>query len=140
MGRGGAGRAAAGRGKRVAAATAPPPPAPTATPAPTKPAVIAAPPAAPRPPRIPRTGVVPLRRIEKAFAAAPGARNNFVKLSELRKSLPGTREQQDAAIMRIVRKGRYRLEVHEGLAGSIDPSSAIRIGKDAFYYIERRNR
>jgi hypothetical protein len=73
---------------------------------------------------------------------------NLVPLHSLRERLGHmTREQQDAAIVHLVRERKVSLEVHEGLHGPVPaswkPSAIVRPGRDAdtpvkYYYIALR--
>jgi hypothetical protein len=82
----------------------------------------------------------------KAFDASPGAaRANFVKLSDLRERLGGTREEQDAWIRRERIAGRFSLDTHDGVHGKLsdrDRAAAVVEGSadrpTRMIYISRR--
>jgi hypothetical protein len=98
------------------------------------------------------TGVI------RALEASPGAvGDNFVKLSDLRDRMGGTRAEQDAAIRQAVNERLVSLNSHEGMAGRQSPemkAAAIHqspdrdgpfTGRDGrkyateFIYISKRN-
>lgn len=62
----------------------------------------------------------------RALDSSPGARDNFVKLSDLRERMGGSRKLQDAIIHRERVAGRLGLNSHEGLADSAKLTPAMR--------------
>jgi hypothetical protein len=85
-----------------------------------------------------------MKRVEAAFAQAPGAGNNFVKVRDVRNRLSDLpRLKVDAAILSLVRQRKFSMEIHEGTHGRgitrrERKSGLAGTGRDPFVYLTRR--
>lgn len=93
-----------------------------------------------------RTDTAAVKRFDRAYSKSPGAKDDFVKLADIRARLGGTRESQDAAIRKMRVSGKYTLDTHEGLHTSPKfkadreriMAAAITERGSRFVYISRR--
>jgi hypothetical protein len=85
-----------------------------------------------------------MKRVAAAFAQAPGAGNNFVKIRDIRNRLADLpRLQVDAAILSLVRQRKFSMEIHEGTHGRgitrrERKAGLAGPGRDPFVYLTRR--
>ena len=80
----------------------------------------------------------------KAFDAADAknGRTNFVKLSDMRKSLGVDRKEFDASLRELRKSGEFSLDSHEGLHGKLSPEdreAAIEEAGSKLIYVAKRN-
>ena len=84
-----------------------------------------------------------MKRVAAAFAASPGASDNLVKLRAVRSRLGDLpRVKVDAAILHLVRQGKFSLDTHEGVSGKLTRSerrAGIRQpGQNPYIYMVQR--